>query len=236
MNHHLLNARSCKYYMLGKFRAWANDDDDDESDDEGDLPSHEHEDHPEDHGDDDEIDYNPMDDPDLQFGLSQLNLDRDDSFFIPRYSDRTTSNVTNEGEGGPGPQTAAHRLRQTAASYHVLDDDDDKREINTCEEAGKVRRKVSPPTLQLESKDANGDTIMREPDEQSIPRSPFFPFTSELDWKVAQWAIKEDPGKNALDRLLSVPGVHLTSLHARVAPTANIISSLGRRETWPLVS
>ena len=35
----------------------------------------------------------------------------------------------------------------------------------------------------------------------------FYPFNSELDWKIAQWAIKDGPGKNAFDRLLKIPGV-----------------------------
>ncbi|CAA7267865.1 unnamed protein product [Cyclocybe aegerita] len=33
------------------------------------------------------------------------------------------------------------------------------------------------------------------------------PFTSELDWKIAQWAIKDSPGHNAFDCLLKIPGV-----------------------------
>ena len=231
MNYHLLYARSCKYYMLGKFRAWAEEDEDeDEESDHHQQP----EDHPDNHSDDDdEGDYNPMDDPDLHFTLSELDLDRDDSFLLPRYPDRSTT----EGVAGPGPQTAAHRLRQTAASYHVLDDNDgDDREITITKDAGKVRRKVSPPTLQFESKDANGDATMQEPNEEPPSRSPFFPFTSELDWKVAQWAIKEDPGQNALDRLLSVPGVRRFEFCTVSKSRLNINPSLGRRKSWPLIS
>lgn len=35
----------------------------------------------------------------------------------------------------------------------------------------------------------------------------YFPFSCELDWKVANWFIKEDPGHNAFNRFLSIPGV-----------------------------
>lgn len=35
------------------------------------------------------------------------------------------------------------------------------------------------------------------------------PFASELDWRVAMWAVREDVGQNALNRLLSIPGVSL---------------------------
>jgi len=38
-------------------------------------------------------------------------------------------------------------------------------------------------------------------------QNPFSPFASELDWRVAKWAIKEGIGHNSLDRLLGIPGV-----------------------------
>ena len=38
-------------------------------------------------------------------------------------------------------------------------------------------------------------------------QNPFSPFTSELDWKIGRWAVKDGPGHNAFDRLLQIPGV-----------------------------
>jgi hypothetical protein len=38
--------------------------------------------------------------------------------------------------------------------------------------------------------------------------NPYVPFTSELDWRVAQWAVKETVGNSAFDRLLEIPEVH----------------------------
>ena len=35
----------------------------------------------------------------------------------------------------------------------------------------------------------------------------FAPFASELDWKVAQWVVKDGPGHNAVNRLFEIPGV-----------------------------
>ncbi|KAJ7661850.1 hypothetical protein B0H17DRAFT_849402, partial [Mycena rosella] len=35
----------------------------------------------------------------------------------------------------------------------------------------------------------------------------FAPFSSELDWRIAEWVIKDDPGHKAFDRLLDIPGV-----------------------------
>ena len=47
---------------------------------------------------------------------------------------------------------------------------------------------------------------MDGPDQ--VPMQPFHPFNSDLDWRVGQWAIKDSPGQNALDHLLSVPRVY----------------------------
>ena len=35
----------------------------------------------------------------------------------------------------------------------------------------------------------------------------YSPFTSELDWRIAQWVIKDGPGQNFFDQLLKIPGV-----------------------------
>ncbi|KIK78153.1 hypothetical protein PAXRUDRAFT_85434, partial [Paxillus rubicundulus Ve08.2h10] len=35
----------------------------------------------------------------------------------------------------------------------------------------------------------------------------YSPFASELDWRIAQWAIEEGMGQNSLTRLLEIPGV-----------------------------
>ena len=52
--------------------------------------------------------------------------------------------------------------------------------------------------------DDEGDIIMQEDNE---PLSPFAPFASELDWRVASWAINDGIGHKSFDRLLSIPGV-----------------------------
>lgn len=40
-------------------------------------------------------------------------------------------------------------------------------------------------------------------------QNPYAPFTSELDWRIARWAVKDNPGHKVFDRLLSIPGVSL---------------------------
>ncbi|EPS99694.1 hypothetical protein FOMPIDRAFT_1050476 [Fomitopsis schrenkii] len=46
------------------------------------------------------------------------------------------------------------------------------------------------------------------PDKPPIdPQIRWRPFASELDWRVAMWAVREDVSQGALNRLLAIPGV-----------------------------
>lgn len=77
----------------------------------------------------------------------------------------------------------------------VLDDDNDAQYVETHPTAGKIVGK---------STDSEGDTVMGNDEEGG-----FAPFSSELDWKIAEWAVKDSIGHNSLDRLLAIPGVCL---------------------------
>ncbi|KAF8165815.1 hypothetical protein B0H34DRAFT_794159 [Crassisporium funariophilum] len=61
----------------------------------------------------------------------------------------------------------------------------------------------------VESGKENGQGIkmVMETSQWKRGRTYFFPFLLELDWKVAQWAVKDGPGHSAFDRLLEIPGV-----------------------------
>ncbi|KAF8168381.1 hypothetical protein B0H34DRAFT_646341 [Crassisporium funariophilum] len=62
----------------------------------------------------------------------------------------------------------------------------------------------------VESGKENGQGIKNGDGDISMEgENPFFPFLSELDWKVAQWAVKDGPGHSAFNRLLEIPGVSL---------------------------
>jgi hypothetical protein len=188
---HLSAAQSCQWYLSKKFRTW-----DEEEDNAFTFPPAE-----EDYGgifdtDDDTPHTDEL--TNLHSVISQLNLGPRDTVFIPHI----TANL-DTADAGPEPANAANRLRQAALSNHTLDDENDERITITHKNAGVVRRKELPPGHNVQDQD--GDTAMDGPND-SIPQ-PFHPFNSDLDWRVAQWAIKDGPGQNAFDRLLSVPGV-----------------------------
>jgi hypothetical protein len=157
--------------------------------------------------------------------LRALGLDEDDDFPIPAPSpphDQPEENdgdrenydseqdlefgpydefhylLTKELEAEPG-KTAGNRIQNP--KYPILEDDDDQRVVQIDEEAGRIYRHDPPPRPCQVDKD--GDSLM---DNNGEP-NPFFPFASELDWRVAQWTVKDGPGHNALNRLLEIPGV-----------------------------
>lgn len=158
--------------------------------------------------------------------LRALGLDEDDDFHIPApspphdqpeendsdwgndseqdlefgpYDDEFHYLLTKELEAEPG-QTAGNRIQNP--KYPILEDDDDQRVVQIDEEAGRIYRHDPPPRPCQVDKD--GDSLM---DNNGEP-NPFFPFASELDWRVAQWTVKDGPGHNALNRLLEIPGVN----------------------------
>jgi len=109
-------------------------------------------------------------------------IDRDEFVLLP--------------EPGPGPQTQSQRTCTTQP--RVLDDEDDTRVIIEHSSAGTVLSKVQ---------DKDGDVRMGETSASQSVDNQHTSFSSELDWKVAEWAIKESIGHNAMDRLLAIPGV-----------------------------
>ena len=191
MNSHLSTARSCAWYAKGKLRDLGLNDDDDLNIGPA-QPLHFEPQQEDDWGDNNEQDdywgnYDPEeDDMDMDFGP------HGDEFLPP--------DEPEVGVAGPGPQTAEHQILQGAAKtrHPVLDDDDDEHVIQIDEDAGKIYRQDPPPKHFQADKD--GDSLMDSD-------SPFFPFSSELDWRVAQWAVKDGPGHNAFNRLLEIPGV-----------------------------
>ena len=120
--------------------------------------------------------------------------------FIP--SDLEDNINANLGVAGPGPSTAAQRS---------LDDDEDTRTEEEYTSAGKVIRMNSTlhELWRRRFQDlGEGDSDVEMGDAEGNPEQVLYhPFASELDWRIANWMIKDNPGHNAFDRLLLIPGV-----------------------------
>ncbi|KAJ7852764.1 hypothetical protein B0H14DRAFT_3656681 [Mycena olivaceomarginata] len=72
---------------------------------------------------------------------------------------------------------------------------------------------------------------MEDPDSPNV----FAPFASELDWRIAEWVIKDGPGHKAFDRLLEIPGVRekLGLSYQNIRGLHQIVDSIPERaETW----
>jgi hypothetical protein len=59
--------------------------------------------------------------------------------------------------------------------------------------------------------DFDGNTNM---EDGALLGQEFAPFPSELDWRVARWAIQEGIGHKSLDQLLAIPGVSAVYFYA----------------------
>lgn len=198
LNSHLTYSGRCKWYKHGKIRNLRADVDISSTHPESNEPQPNQDDTDWEH-------YDPRD---------------DDNFHIlePEYHHNFhwEEPDADQPQAGPGPQTAANRIRQKA-NHVILDDNVDTRITVWTQNAGQVIRKDKPPVLIPTSSTPDTDMRVDVPEDNNHmdvdsdpappPTSKFFPFSSELDWKVAQWAVKDGPGHNALDRLLEVPGV-----------------------------
>jgi hypothetical protein len=114
----------------------------------------------------------------------------------------------DEGSNGTGLPRSQTRLPQSRA----LDDEEDCKVEDVDETAGKVigqDQKLYDKWKQIfgQGQAKEGFNMNVDDEPSSEKQNPYAPFTSELDWRIARWAIKDNPGHKAFDRLLSIPGV-----------------------------
>lgn len=120
----------------------------------------------------------------------------------------------------PGPSHLSSFPKQHSVSVEDEDEDgdDDERLVEEHPTAGQHIRIV--PTLQDRWKKLFGnsqqdgddsDVEMDGPSDGEADR--FSPFASELDWKIAKWAVGEGIGHKSFDRLMGIPGVCLMIAH-----------------------
>ncbi|EPQ50210.1 hypothetical protein GLOTRDRAFT_50901 [Gloeophyllum trabeum ATCC 11539] len=64
--------------------------------------------------------------------------------------------------------------------------------------------------------------------------NPFFPFSSEVDWRVARWAVEEGPGQKAFDRFLAIPEIkeRLGLSFDNTRGIRKIVDSIPPRAPW----
>jgi hypothetical protein len=139
--------------------------------------------------------------------------DDDDLFhFIP-----LPSTPPDIGEAGPGPSSTAATAPSTSDHLHrrVLDDIDDSSVEDIFKGAGLViqmNENLHERWKKMFESEHDGDGDVRMED-MPVDTTSFHPFASELDWRVANWVIKESLGHKAFDRFLSIPGVCVSSFY-----------------------
>ncbi|TFK46455.1 hypothetical protein OE88DRAFT_1638237 [Heliocybe sulcata] len=105
-----------------------------------------------------------------------------------------------------GPSTSAHRLDDAADSQIT---EENTRGGHILRMESNIHSKWKSLFVERE-KDADvtmGNSDNGDQDSEGDTSNPFFPFASELDWRVAKWAIEEGPGQSAFDRFLDIPGI-----------------------------
>ena len=117
------------------------------------------------------------------------------------------------GVAGPGPSTQAYRDRladrQLGGKARELDDGD----LSMFE----VEHSSGGAVIQMDdSLHARWRIAHNLPPEDIVmdgshtgPVNIYAPFASEMDWRVAEWVVKEDVGHNSFNRFLQIPGVSL---------------------------
>ncbi|KAL1657787.1 hypothetical protein EV122DRAFT_227149 [Schizophyllum commune] len=153
--------------------------------------------------------HDPLDD--LIEDVSNIDLDDQHALFqlIPP-TDYTTLNADSSiaiGEAGPGPSTQAHRQ----ARLRTLDDFDDSRVIDEYIGAGaRIRMDSKVHDLWKQRFGRCDEAEVTEGGSgqpSSCPDELYRPFASELEWRIAHWAVTEGVAQNAINRLLDIPEV-----------------------------
>ena len=162
-----------------------------------------------------------------------------------------------DGTEGQGPSSSSagpsnlNSIQQRILRPPALNDDEDLRVVDELDEefAGKVVRMsesvvekwkayfwqepdADPDGMEVEVE--GGQANSRGVDELPMdPEMRWRPFASELDWRVARWAVKEDNTQGALNRLLSIPGVHSHESTIQIYINYTLGGALGRRVSGP---
>jgi hypothetical protein len=135
----------------------------------------------------------PMDMSDNYSGLEPVDLDLGDVFhFIPPMN------------AHPQASDAPLGQERSARHHRALEENNSELYEVVHESAGKVIRvDASLHAMYQDALQSRGKTTEATKEGEDF----YSPFHSELDWRVARWAIMEGIGQGSLDRLLAIPGV-----------------------------
>jgi hypothetical protein len=203
---HLSSSESCSWYRFQKLGDMQPLDH--HLQEGGPLGVHNHEVEVGDDGDggvaDEEEESQDMDTDDIT-----LDFNEELSHFIPQVQFEEDNSFNDAPMDGLGPSTQTDRGSGAFGdAVRTLDDHDDSRVVDVHPSAGYVIRQDE--TLYNKWRRSFGD-VEGDGDEDigdNVQDSnPYTPFASKLDWRIAQWAVKDGPGQNAFDRLLKIPGV-----------------------------
>ncbi|KAE9387634.1 hypothetical protein BT96DRAFT_960358 [Gymnopus androsaceus JB14] len=136
--------------------------------------------------------------------LQELEEENNHFHFVPLEPESPV------GVAGPGPSTQAHRdrlaERQLGGNVRTLDDGDLLLfEVEHQSEGAVVRMDQSLHDWWRLAHHISFDVPMDG--SSSPPRNIYAPFASEMDWRVAEWVVKNNVGHNSFDRFLQIPGV-----------------------------
>lgn len=128
------------------------------------------------------------------FGDAGLSLNENEAIFD--FLPAPDLDQVKEGEDGLGPTTAAN---QQSPLGHLLDNDDGEQHTwHWHDSAGKIYG-YQQTAYQPWNKVLSGD--------MEKGREQYQPFSSKLDWEIAQWAVKNKIKQVALNHLLQIPQV-----------------------------
>ncbi|KAL1672287.1 hypothetical protein EV122DRAFT_224985, partial [Schizophyllum commune] len=135
--------------------------------------------------------------------ISQLQLDDRDLFqLVPPTDFEPPAEHVAIGQPGPGPRTQAHRQAQ----LRILDDYEDTRVIDEHISAG-ARIRIDPKVHDVWRRRFQGTGRAGDSAPSNAPDDLYSPFASELEWRIAHWAVTENIAQNSLNRLLAIPQV-----------------------------
>ncbi|KAF8220402.1 hypothetical protein L208DRAFT_1333887, partial [Tricholoma matsutake] len=189
---HMSSAKSCSWYKFGK------------------LVDLQHLDHHAREGGLLDVQAHDEEEPDMDPEEVMLDLVKEEELFhlVPQpESVEGNDNNIDDQMGGPGPSTQTNRILR-ASALRVLDDNDDLTVVDIHPTAGYII--CMDQTLHTKWRNVFGDHQEIDTDgnvEMGDNTNLYAPFTSELDWRIPQWAVKDRPGQNAFDQLLKIPGV-----------------------------